>query len=166
MGAPGHFSQANLVRAGADIDGMAARVLTGMFASGGFDPGAPARPSCEPGVDCAFLQYQKVATGPAHVQLAREVAAASTVLLKNDGGVLPVRRGARIALVGSACNKPFLRPNEGQWNAADYYTIGGAPALTPTPAVHACERRAGLAFTPSHGSHLPLPPSRHLSHPR
>ena len=41
---------------------------------------------------------------PAHEALAREAARRSIVLLKNEGGLLPLRRDARIALVG-----PFAR---------------------------------------------------------
>ena len=49
----------------------------------------------------------------AHEALAREAACRSIVLLKNEGGLLPLRRGARVALVG-----PFARDRdniEGCW---------------------------------------------------
>lgn len=38
---------------------------------------------------------------PAHRAIARRAVRQSVVVLKNDGGVLPLRRGARIALVGA-----------------------------------------------------------------
>jgi len=38
---------------------------------------------------------------PAHRELARRAVRQSLVVLKNDGAVLPLRRGARIAVVGS-----------------------------------------------------------------
>ncbi|WP_299570252.1 glycoside hydrolase family 3 C-terminal domain-containing protein [uncultured Williamsia sp.] len=42
----------------------------------------------------------------AHHRLAREVAARCVVLLKNEGGVLPLRPGARIAVIGEFAQSP------------------------------------------------------------
>jgi len=123
----GPFTTQGLRSSGADIDGMARRVLTGMLMSSAFDsvPGRP--PTCTPGQDCAFPLYQAVATNANHVAIAREMASASTVLLKNEGGVLPLARGARVLLLGSACASPFHRsPSEGQWDTTDYYSMGGS----------------------------------------
>ena len=75
-----------------------------------------------------------VATSAEHVRLAREVASASVVLLKNDNDVLPIQRGARVALIGAACDAAFLNANEGRWDAADYYAIGGSARVLSDPA--------------------------------
>ena len=37
---------------------------------------------------------QKVTAGAAHIALSKEAAKEGMVLLKNEGGVLPLRRGA------------------------------------------------------------------------
>ena len=123
-GQMGFFGRSSLQSSGADISGMARRVLTGMMMSGAFDSGSSERQRCTAGSDCNFQLYQAIATTAQHVTIAREVAAASTVLLKNDGGVLPIRRGASVALLGSACSASFLSSREGAWDAGDYYTIG------------------------------------------
>ena len=44
---------------------------------------------------------------PAHKALAREVAAKSTVLLKNEGGLLPLGRGLSLALIGKDATAPY-----------------------------------------------------------
>ena len=127
-GAQGYFTEWGLASAGADVNSMARRVLTGMLMSGAFDDAEGAgRPRCTAGVDCSYLLYQAVATSQAHADLARELASSSAVLLKNDPRsgeegappTLPVSRGARVALLGSACQAPFLSASTNAWDAGD-----------------------------------------------
>ncbi|WP_229924956.1 glycoside hydrolase family 3 C-terminal domain-containing protein [Streptomyces sulfonofaciens] len=80
----GHFYADRLARAVADgevamdtLDTMVRRVLTPMFSFGLFDR----RPSGSPGA---------VVTSAAHRATARRVAEEGSVLLKNDGGILPL----------------------------------------------------------------------------
>ena len=42
----------------------------------------------------------------AHHQLAREIAAQCMVLMKNDGGLLPLKKDAKIAVIGEMAMKP------------------------------------------------------------
>lgn len=137
-GGDGYFTPGGLASVGADVDGMARRVLTGMFMSGAYDQtGSPSpRPTCTTGVDCSFLLYQAVATKPAHAALARRMAGAATVLLKNENATLPVRRGAKVAVLGHACDAGYLPASTGQWDAADYYTIGGSGRVLSTDEQH------------------------------
>lgn len=59
---------------------------------------------------------REVLMHPSHLALAREVGRRSIVLLKNQGAVLPLKKGSRIALVGPlAKNKRDLI---GNWSAA------------------------------------------------
>lgn len=93
---------------------------------------ACAQPSFTSGL--LYIPCLAVATSAEHVRLAREVASASVVLLKNDNDVLPIQRGARVALIGAACDAAFLNANEGRWDAADYYSIGGSARVLSDPA--------------------------------
>ena len=43
---------------------------------------------------------EKVTASPAHIALSKDAAKEGMVLLKNDGGVLPLARGAKVALFG------------------------------------------------------------------
>lgn len=45
---------------------------------------------------------ERITAGKEHIQLSREAAKEGMVLLKNDGGVLPLKRGSRVALFGKA----------------------------------------------------------------
>ena len=81
----------------ADLDAKAGRALRIQFELGVFDPvssnpyGQPVHPST---ID-----------GPAHRKVAREATAASIVLLKNQGGLLPLSKAAAVAAIG-----PYIRP--------------------------------------------------------
>ncbi len=68
---------------------------------------------------------------PAHRELIREAAAASFVLLRNEGGLLPLDRAAigSVALIGTAADRAWVMG-------------GGSAALDPHPVV---TPRAGLA---------------------
>ncbi len=120
---------------------MARRVVRGMLASGAWG----ARPVCVAGCDCARALYETTATTAAHQSLARHVAAASVVLLKNEGPVLPIRGAGcdrdapsaaggtcvasrRVVIVGSACFAPPLSAETAarDWTASDYFTVGGS----------------------------------------
>ena len=115
------FDRWKLENEDADIDAMARNVLTGMFSSGAWDNG----PHCTPGQNCSFLLYQRDATSHEHDAVAREVGRNGGVLLKNEENVLPLHKGVKVALVGSACSADFVEPWQA-WNAGDYYSIGGS----------------------------------------
>ncbi|MGO4882099.1 MAG: glycoside hydrolase family 3 C-terminal domain-containing protein [Bryobacteraceae bacterium] len=75
-----------------DVDTALRRLLTARFKLGMFDPPAM--------VDWAQIPYS-VNDSPEHQQLALEVARKSVVLLKNEGGVLPLARNLKtIAVIG------------------------------------------------------------------
>src|SRR5690606_34161391 len=81
-----------------DVDRAVRRLFTARFRLGMFDP--PER------VPYAQIPYE-VLDQPAHRELAREVARASMVLLKNEGGLLPLRKDVgTLAVIG---------PNADQW---------------------------------------------------
>ncbi len=78
------------------VDAKALRVLTAMFTAGLFDM---PQPSGAPGANC---------TSAAHTALARDIAAAGTVLLANDARVLPLGGGGAplrtLAVLGDAAD--------------------------------------------------------------
>ena len=127
------FTEANLLAAlaagnvtTADIADRCQRVLLGFFS---LDPSK--RHPCGGGV-C----IDKNVSTAAHKALAREIAAKSTVLLKNAGGLLPLARTMKIALIGPDAQKP--------------YTGGGGSGAVGTNAVVsplAALTAAGIAVT-------------------
>ena len=114
----------------ATIKRMAQHVLEGMLSSGAWDD---RRYDCVPGTNCSFLLYQQQASSSQHRTIAREVAGSGAVLLKNVEGTLPIRRGARVALLGSACSAHFLPASSSSWDAGDYYMIGGSGGVKAMP---------------------------------
>ena len=88
-----------------------------------------------------------------HLALAAEIAAAGTVLLRNEGGVLPIRPGVRsIAVIGYDAG-PGTQNMEGGSAA-----VVGGPVVTPLDAITA---RAGqgvaVTYTPGTLGVVPLP---------
>lgn len=59
----------------------------------------------------------KLAYSKEHMALAKEEAVKSMVLLKNEGKILPLRKGMKIALVGDLCDKR-VRDYCGAWAGA------------------------------------------------
>lgn len=82
----------------ADIDGAVTRLFTARFRLGMFDP-----PSRVPFSRIGMDQVES----PAHQKVALEAAEKSMVLLKNEGGILPLRKVPRsIAVIGPAADAP------------------------------------------------------------
>lgn len=99
----------------AQVDTAVKRLFTARMRLGMFDP--PSR------VPFAQIPYS-VVDQPAHRELAREVTRQSMVLLKNQGGVLPLRRDLRtLAVIG---------PNADQWLML-LGNYNGVPSETVTP---------------------------------
>ncbi len=73
------------------LNTMAARILYPLFRFGVFDH--PRHASID-----------AVATTPAHQAISTRIAEAGTVLLKNDGHLLPLSRAAKIAVIGPAAS--------------------------------------------------------------
>jgi beta-glucosidase len=73
----------------ARLDGAVRRMLWALFSTGTFDRPVTTTPAA-------------VVTTPAHQALALRVAEAGTVLLKNEGNVLPLKREGQIAVIGAA----------------------------------------------------------------
>ena len=114
----------------ADIADRCQRILQGYFSV----PAAQRSP-CGGGV-C----IDRNVSTPEHKALARRIAAQSTVLLKNAGGLLPLARSVRLALIGPDAMKP--------------YTGGGGSGSVVTNAVvspFAALSAAGVAVTYEEG---------------
>src|SRR6266581_591753 len=85
------------------VDRAAARVLTRKCELGMLDPGWTALPSPEGTLQASPPDLDP----PEHRRLAGRLAEESVILLANSGGVLPLRPGARIAVVGPLADDPL-----------------------------------------------------------
>ena len=81
----------------ADLDAKAGAALKLRFDLGLFDP-VDGNPYAQP-IPASVID------GPAHRTVARDAVAASIVLLKNDGGLLPLSKSAKVAAIG-----PYMYP--------------------------------------------------------
>lgn len=131
------------------VDESASRVLAVIYKLN-----LAATAKCTP-PECGSWLAQNVSTD-AHVKLARSAAAESVVLLKNEGGLLPLTPGSvkAIAVIGGPAAAKSFNPNgEGQgganaWAQGDYFSGGGSGHLSTTRAVSALDglrRRAEVA---------------------
>ena len=80
--------------------------------------------------DNPYIDGEKVAAtidSAANRKLAREAARKSTVLLKNDGAVLPLKRGVRVALIGDVAADACQM--QGCWNTKDMSNFEKATLL-------------------------------------
>eukprot|EP00494_Astrolonche_serrata_P006126 UN06143 len=73
----------------ATVDDKITRILYKMYAFGIMDNNPPEN-------------HNGDVTSPAHNLIARQLVSDSTVLLKNDNDILPLKRSARVAVVGTA----------------------------------------------------------------
>lgn len=122
------------------LDDMVRRMLTAMFSVGLFDHANDGN-------------RDVVVTTPEHVALAAEIAAAGSVLLKNDGGLLPFTEGTRsIAVIGYDAG-----PNTQTMEGGSAAVVGG-PVVSPLSGIIA---RAGAAvevnYAPGTLGVVPLP---------
>jgi beta-glucosidase len=94
------------------LDGMVSRILTEMFRFGLFN-----RPHTG--------SLTATVTTPAHAQTGRQAAEAGTVLLKNDGGVLPLQqeRDKSVAVIGSDGGKYALTSGGGSAGVIAPYVV-------------------------------------------
>lgn len=116
------------------IDDSVSRILTPMFKMGLFD---------EPWISNNATTANNV-TSAAHNALARSFAAEGVVLLKNEGGALPLDANApalKIAVIGSQATNPTVHGG-GSGQVVPYYTsapldairdVLGLPPPLPTP---------------------------------
>jgi beta-glucosidase len=100
----------------ARLDDMVLRITRAMFRIGLFDHPAAAEPAA------AAANVER----PQDVALARRISEAGTVLLKNQGAILPLTaHGQRIAVIG---------PGAGPQGAAEFYNGGGSSHIPETAA--------------------------------
>ena len=98
----------------ARLDDMVARYLTGLIAAGAYDAAAPAAP--QP------IAYAR------NADVAQTAAEAGIVLLKNDGGLLPITRTARrIVVIGGGADVGVLSGG----GSSQVRSVGGAPIEIP-----------------------------------
>ncbi|MDX3576870.1 glycoside hydrolase family 3 protein [Streptomyces sp. FL07-04A] len=87
----------------------------------------------------------------AHRDVARAAAAASQVLLKNDGGVLPLKKSQKVYVAGS--NADDIGNQTGGWTIT---WQGASGDITPGTTILEGMRRAGGAITYSKDASAPL----------
>ena len=99
------------------LDGMVSRILDEMFRFGLFE-----RPPTG--------SLTATVTTPAHAQTGRQAADTGTVLLKNAGGVLPLRSGRSVAVIGSDAGHYALTSGGGSAGVIAPYVVTPEQGIT------------------------------------
>jgi len=142
-------------------EGAARRILAAMFRLK-----LEVSTKCAPPYCKALLE--KNVTSEEHTALAQRSAAESIVLLKNDGGLLPLqpKTTRSIAIVGAAAAAKVYDPQgAGQgvadaWRFGDYYSGGGSghvvavPVVTPLAGLEARARALGIEVISSPSNNI------------
>jgi len=115
------------------VDEACERILSAMYRADLMNTTFCSPPNCKE-------SFMKNVTSPAHRALSRSLATQSVVLLKNEGGILPlnVSRGMKIAIIGAAANASSYNPDgagqdttwQNAWALGDYYSGGGSGHMT------------------------------------
>lgn len=103
-----------------DLDAKTVIALQMRFNLGEFDPVA-GNPYAQP-VDPSVID------GAAHRKVARDATAASVVLLKNDGDVLPLSKSMQVAAIGPWM-KPDLQPSMNHYAPPYVHAYAGSSSL-------------------------------------
>ncbi|HWY29561.1 MAG TPA: glycoside hydrolase family 3 C-terminal domain-containing protein, partial [Candidatus Acidoferrum sp.] len=102
-----------------EVNGMVQRILTSMFQSGMFD---------NPGTGSLGSNV----TGTAHAQFARNAAAAGTVLLQNNDGLLPLNTSSihTMAVIGSVASVSAISTGAGSAGVVLPYNVTPLAGIT------------------------------------
>ena len=75
---------------------------------------------------------QRVTASPEHIKLSRDAAREGMVLLKNDNGALPLRRGAKVALFGKG-TYDYVKGGGGSGDVTTPYVVNLAEGMKRYP---------------------------------
>jgi beta-glucosidase len=130
------------------LNGMVSRILTEMFRFGLFDR-APAG------------SLAATVTTPAHARTGQAVAEAGTVLLKDDGAVLPLsgRRGQSVAVIGSDAGSHALTSGGGSAGVVAPYVVTPVQGITERAARSGARVSYAQGDIPAQGALTTVPAS-------
>lgn len=120
----------------AAVDESVTRILTGMFMAGVIDKHDEDKMAYD------FSKHSANVTSDAAAQLARELSANSTVLLKNEGGVLPLSASDKVAVIGLADQDNALTHGGGSGQVVPSWTI------TPLAGISAAAGKGKVTYNP------------------
>ncbi|KAF8346564.1 glycoside hydrolase family 3 protein [Amanita rubescens] len=136
----------------ARVDDMATRILAGWYLMGQDSPSYP-----ETNFNAFYpldeATNEHVDVQDDHAELVRQIGASSTVLLKNIGGALPLKRPISLALIGSDAGPGVAGPNQFAYQAGDegILAVGWGSGVASFPYLispyEAIQRRAAKDHT-------------------
>lgn len=118
------------------VDESVERILTGMFLAGVMDKFAEDKTAYD------FSKHSANVTSESAAQLARELSANSTVLLKNEGGVLPLTTSDKVAIIGLGDQDNALTHGGGSGQVTPSWTI------TPLAGISAAAGKGKVTYDP------------------